>query len=75
MTHPTIQLNRDQVLDVLCQYSAKEAQSLILDFFKKKSEPSPTFREIQKEVSAHVRKHKIPHSVVEEAIQWARSQK
>ena len=75
MTHPTIQLNREQLLDALCQYSPKEAKDLFLDLFRKKNPPLPSYEKLQKEISAHVKKNKIPHSVVGEAIRWARSQK
>jgi len=68
-------LTKSQVVDALCSFSPKDAQGVLLDFYKRKT-PSPlSYREIQKKMSARIKKRKIPHSVLEEAIQWARSQK
>jgi hypothetical protein len=73
MSGITLEITKKQVREALNQLPVKEARNLLLDFFKKGSTGTHTFREVQKEISTHVRKHKIPHSVVEEAIQWARS--
>jgi len=75
MKNPTIELNKEQIINALSQFPAGELKKVIDSLFRKKVFVPPTLREITKEAEKIVKKEKLRVDVVEEARQWARSQK
>ena len=71
----TRELTKKQAFRALSHFPISEIQSLIQDLIKAKFYHPPTVDELYRECSSAVKKHKLPISILEEAKQWARSQK
>jgi hypothetical protein len=75
MNNPTIELTQRQVLNALSQFPPKTLKKIIDNLFRKKLYVPPTLAEITRKASSTVKKQKITPATIDEAIQWARSQK
>ena len=75
MNNPTIELTQRQVLNALSQFPPETLKKIIDNLFRKKLYVPPTLAEITEEAAGTVKKQKISPAVIDEAIQWARSQK
>jgi len=75
MVNPTIEISKQQVVNALLQLKPKELKNILNTLFKQKLFAPPSLREITKETSSIVKSKNLGPEVVEEAIEWARSQK
>lgn len=75
MANPTIEISKQQVVNALLQFESKEIKNILNTLFRQKLFTPPSLREISKEASSIAKRKGLGTEVVEEAIQWARSQK